>query len=130
MVETNGTFVNLSPYGEPQLGQRGLYRAGGAVASPDEELALLWVLSLYDGTASLLDVASARARRTAVIAARGSSGSSTAALLAISRRGQSGHARSRSPIVRSGASGHSMPNAGSSQRTPDDASGTYGDEIR
>src|SRR6185295_597994 len=32
VLETNGRFANLSPYGEPQLGRRGLYRsAGGAV---------------------------------------------------------------------------------------------------
>ncbi len=58
VLETNRTLVNLSPYGEPQLGRRGLYRsAGGAVSSPDDEKALLWVLNLSDGTASLLDIA-------------------------------------------------------------------------
>lgn len=58
VLETNRTFMNLSPYGEPQLGRRGLYRSsGGAVESPDDERALLWVLNLSDGGASLLDVA-------------------------------------------------------------------------
>jgi len=58
VLETNRTFVNLSPYGEPQLGRRGLYRSsGGAVQSPDDERALLWVLNLSDGGASLLDIA-------------------------------------------------------------------------
>jgi aminopeptidase-like protein len=58
VLETNHTPVNLSPYGEPQLGRRGLFRtAGGAVASPDDEKALLWVLNLSDGAASLLDIA-------------------------------------------------------------------------
>ena len=58
VLETNRTLVNLSPYGEPQLGRRGLYRsAGGAVATPDDERALLWVLNLSDGGASLLDIA-------------------------------------------------------------------------
>jgi aminopeptidase-like protein len=58
VLETNRTLVNLSPYGEPQLGRRGLYRsAGGAVASPDDERALLWVLNETDGDASLLDIA-------------------------------------------------------------------------
>jgi aminopeptidase-like protein len=58
VLETDRTLVNLSPYGEPQLGRRGLYRsAGGAVATPDDERALLWVLNLSDGDASLLDVA-------------------------------------------------------------------------
>jgi aminopeptidase-like protein len=54
-VERNQTLVNASPYGEPQLGRRGLYRSVGGGSS--EEAALLWVLSLSDGRASLLDVA-------------------------------------------------------------------------
>ena len=46
VLETNRRCLNLSPYGEPQLGRRGLYRsAGGAVATPDDERALLWVLN-------------------------------------------------------------------------------------
>ena len=54
-LERNETYVNASPYGEPQLGRRGLYRsvAGGS----SEEGAVLWVLSLSDGSASLLDIA-------------------------------------------------------------------------
>jgi aminopeptidase-like protein len=54
VIESNGTYTNLSPYGEPQLGKRGLYRGIGGGSS--EEMALLWVLSLSDGTASLLDI--------------------------------------------------------------------------
>jgi aminopeptidase-like protein len=58
VLETNGRFRNLSPYGEPQLGKRGLYRsAGGAVATPDDERALLWVLNLSDGRSTLVEVA-------------------------------------------------------------------------
>ncbi len=58
VLETDRTLVNLSPYGEPQLGRRGLFRtAGGAVSSPEEEKAFLWLLNLCDGSASLLDVA-------------------------------------------------------------------------
>ena len=50
--DATARYVNLSPYGEPQLGRRGLYRsAGGAVATPDDERALLWVLNLSDGSA-------------------------------------------------------------------------------
>jgi aminopeptidase-like protein len=54
-VERNAVYVNCSPYGEPHLGRRGLYRSIGGGSS--EEAALLWVLSLSDGTASLLDIA-------------------------------------------------------------------------
>ena len=58
VLESDRTLVNLSPYGEPQLGRRGLYRsAGGAVATPDDERALLWVLNQSDGGASLVDIA-------------------------------------------------------------------------
>ena len=55
LVERNGTYVNTSPFGEPQLGRRGLYRSIGGGSS--EEAAILWVLSLSDGAASLLDIA-------------------------------------------------------------------------
>ncbi|HEY7266589.1 MAG TPA: DUF4910 domain-containing protein [Solirubrobacterales bacterium] len=59
VLESNRTLTNLSPFGEPQLGRRGLYRsAGGAVSSPDEERAMLWVLNQSDGETSLLDIAS------------------------------------------------------------------------
>jgi aminopeptidase-like protein len=54
-VERNATYVNASPYGEPQLGKRGLYRAVGG-GSP-EEAALLWTLNLADGSADLLAIA-------------------------------------------------------------------------
>jgi aminopeptidase-like protein len=58
MLESNRRYANLSPCGEPQLGRRGLYRAaGGAVDTPADERALLWVLNQSDGSASLLDVA-------------------------------------------------------------------------
>ncbi|MEW6582698.1 MAG: DUF4910 domain-containing protein, partial [Actinomycetota bacterium] len=62
VLDEDGTYVNRSPYGEPQLGRRGLFRgAGGAGARggaglPDER-ALLWVLSQSDGGPSLLDIA-------------------------------------------------------------------------
>ncbi len=58
VLETNRACINLSPHGEPQLGRRGLYRsAGGAVARPEDESALLWVLNLSDGSRTLLDIA-------------------------------------------------------------------------
>ena len=51
VLETNRTCVNLSPYGEPQLGRRGLYRSSRRRrATPDDERALLWVLNLSDGS--------------------------------------------------------------------------------
>ena len=68
VLETNRTCMNLSPYGEPQLGRRGLYRSsGGAVHSPEDERALLWVLNLSDGRASLVDIAARSGLPYAVI---------------------------------------------------------------
>ena len=58
VLEGNGTYVNLSPKGEPQLGRRGLYRAIGAGHGANvDELSLLWVLNLSDGEHSLVDIA-------------------------------------------------------------------------
>ena len=54
VLERNGTFLNLNPKGEPQLGKRGLYRSTGGGSS--EETALLWVLSLSDGRHDLLAI--------------------------------------------------------------------------
>jgi aminopeptidase-like protein len=50
--------MNLSPKGEPQLGRRGLYGSlGGGHAIGETENALLWLLSMSDGTHDLLAVA-------------------------------------------------------------------------
>jgi aminopeptidase-like protein len=68
VLETNRLCTNLSPFGEPQLGRRGLYRStGGAVATPDDERALLWVLNMSDGRSSLLDVARQSGLRYAIV---------------------------------------------------------------
>ena len=58
VLEGNGTYVNQNPKGEPQLGRRGLYEAiGGQSEERVNELALLWVLNLSDGTHDLLAIA-------------------------------------------------------------------------
>jgi aminopeptidase-like protein len=58
LLDANRRYRNLSPYGEPQLGRRGLYRALGGEADPQElQLAMLWVLNLCDGSRTLLDAA-------------------------------------------------------------------------
>jgi len=56
-LEGNGVYTNQNPKCEPQLGKRGLYRAIGGVESHIDELAMLWILNLSDGTHSLLDIA-------------------------------------------------------------------------
>lgn len=59
VLERDRIVVNQSPYGEPQLGRRGLYRDTGATPLDrrSTEMAFLWVLNLCDGTRTLLDVA-------------------------------------------------------------------------
>ncbi|MDQ0810640.1 aminopeptidase-like protein [Streptomyces sp. B3I7] len=58
VLDRDRHYVNLSPYGEPQLGRRGLYGSlGGRSDAEQAQMAMLWVLSLADGTHSLLDVA-------------------------------------------------------------------------
>jgi aminopeptidase-like protein len=58
VLEGNRTWRNLQPKGEPQLGRRGLYRStGGHTEAEPDEMAILWVLNLSDGSASLLEIA-------------------------------------------------------------------------
>lgn len=57
VLENNRRYRNLAPYGEPQLGRRGLYRSTGGEQIGDQINARLWVLNLSDGEHSLLDIA-------------------------------------------------------------------------
>ncbi len=58
VLENDVRYRNLSPFGEPQLGRRGLYRStGGYQDIPDRQLAMLWILNQSDGRSSLLDIA-------------------------------------------------------------------------
>lgn len=57
VLERDASYRNLSPYGEPQLGRRGLYGAIGGTSKRTDELAMLWVLNQSDGLHSLLDIA-------------------------------------------------------------------------
>lgn len=58
IFESDRRYVNTNPYGEPNLGRRGLYRpVGGAIDQKSVELGYLWMLSQADGTRSVLEVA-------------------------------------------------------------------------
>ena len=57
VLEHDATYVNLSPYGEPQLGARGLYPTMGGKAASDAVMAMLWTLAYSDGSTSLVEVA-------------------------------------------------------------------------
>lgn len=62
VVPSSTAYRSLAPYGEPQLGRRGLYRFPDGTPHPQEvQEAIAWVLSLGDGQHSLSDVA-ARSR--------------------------------------------------------------------
>ncbi len=59
ILETNRTYLNLKPMGEPQLGKRGLYQSiAGDSNHATLQSALLWVLNFSDGTHDLLAIAS------------------------------------------------------------------------
>jgi aminopeptidase-like protein len=57
VLQGDEIYRNLQPFGEPQLGNRGLYRALGGTSIADLQLALLWVLNLSDGQHGLLEIA-------------------------------------------------------------------------
>jgi aminopeptidase-like protein len=57
ILETDRLVTNLSPFGEPQLGKRGLYPSVGGQAASDAVMAMLWTLARADGEHSLLDIA-------------------------------------------------------------------------
>lgn len=69
VIERNAVLRNTQPYGEPQLGRRGLYAAvGGDKDGPAKTMAMLWTLNLSDGSHSLLDIAERAGIPFAVIA--------------------------------------------------------------
>ncbi len=57
LIESNNTYLNLFPYGEPQLGRRGLFRTLGAQRNRDEiEKAMWWALNYSDGNNDIIDI--------------------------------------------------------------------------
>ena len=69
VLDCNRRYVNLSPYGEPQLGKRGLYGSlGGRSDTKQAQMAMLWVLNLSDGEHDLLDIAHRSEMPFAVVA--------------------------------------------------------------
>ena len=60
-------YRNLEPFGEPQLGRRGLYGGLGGAGRKKREMAMLWVLNQSDGEHSLLDIAERSGMPCAVV---------------------------------------------------------------
>jgi len=59
VLENNRSYRNTQPFGEPQLGRRGLYHAIGGknVDTAGLQQAMLWALNFSDGHHTLLDIA-------------------------------------------------------------------------
>jgi aminopeptidase-like protein len=57
VLEHNRTYKNLFPYGEPQLGKRGLYETLGRNTIPELSSAVFWLLNYADGEHDLLWIA-------------------------------------------------------------------------
>jgi aminopeptidase-like protein len=58
VLEGNRRLSSRAPFGEPQLGRRGLYSATGGSSDPQSlSRALLWVLQFADGEHDLIEVA-------------------------------------------------------------------------
>jgi aminopeptidase-like protein len=70
VLEGDRVLRNTSPFGEPQLGKRGLLGGiGGAGSLSPSQMAINWVLNLCDGHSSLLAVAERSGRSFAEIRA-------------------------------------------------------------
>jgi len=56
-LDRNVTYRSLNPFGEPQLGRRGLMATLATRGIPEETSAILWVLCFADGDHDLLSIA-------------------------------------------------------------------------
>ncbi len=63
LIEGDTCWRNTAPFGEPQLGRRGLY------GDELDRMALLWLLNLSDGRHTLFDIAERAGRPFAAVAA-------------------------------------------------------------
>ncbi len=68
-IEANQRYRNTSPYGEPQLGRRGLYTTtGGQIDERSVEMGYLWLLSGSDGQTDVCEIAERSGLSMAVLA--------------------------------------------------------------
>jgi aminopeptidase-like protein len=57
VIEKNEKYINTMPYGEPQLGKRGLYPTLRKKKDSEEFLdAMMWILNLADGKHDLINI--------------------------------------------------------------------------
>ena len=58
VLEMNDRYINTNPYGEPQLGRRGLYPQVGAAGVPEASMQrIAYLLAYGDGDHDLIDIA-------------------------------------------------------------------------
>jgi aminopeptidase-like protein len=67
ILEADVRWRNREPFGEPQLGRRGLFSAVGGRHAGIDQMARLWVLNQSDGEHGLLDIAERSGLSFAVI---------------------------------------------------------------
>ncbi len=56
LIERNEKYINTKPYGEPQLGKRGLYPTFTQTGNDDYVRAMMWILNLADGENDLITI--------------------------------------------------------------------------
>ena len=56
LIERNEKYINTMPYGEPQLGKRGLYPTFTQTGNDDHIRAMMWILNLADGEHDLISM--------------------------------------------------------------------------
>lgn len=56
LIERNEKYINMMPYGEPQLGKRGLYPTFTQTGNADHVRAMMWILNLADGEHDLIAI--------------------------------------------------------------------------
>lgn len=56
LIERNEKYINTMPYGEPQLGKRGLYPTFTQTGNNDYVRAMMWILNLADGEHDLIAI--------------------------------------------------------------------------
>jgi len=56
LIERNEKYINTMPFGEPQLGKRGLYPTFTQTGNEDHIRAMMWILNLADGEHDLISM--------------------------------------------------------------------------
>lgn len=102
IIESNRTYINLRPKGEPRLGKRGLYGSVGGNSPAEREHAMLWVLNQSDGEHSILDIAKTSGRSFGLLAQAASDLRNARLLREVPAPGKRGTRSNRTPARSAG----------------------------